>query len=361
MNNKNSDLTRILISGEYIYSRLGSLFPDSVFLDLNFNIISACSHVQQELGFREDELAGKSIACIERRGLLVKKLRQRLENGYFSDLEVDLNRKSGDTVRYTISGFHLGLISDMGEIIVLKLSNHQEAGILNQQLQLAKTQLDNFIYRTAHDIRGPLATIQGLVNLLKLRTDNSEIDRFIEMIDVHSKQLDERLHQLVYLAQAEDEPIEATHLVNFSELETHIRKVIEQNAFLDFLELKFVPHTESVHGINEILLRKLLTNIILYILTLEKKTEGTKIIVECNCNTSQLSVTIRSEGFAVDSIAKLGINEGTASMYTDLLQHSKLTHIFAAQKIAAKLKATVNIDFSSSECQQITVHCPVNR
>jgi hypothetical protein len=358
MNNHRIDLTRTVISTDYIFSHLSSLFPDSVFLDMSFNIIGVSAHVQQCLGFYNDELNGKSIASIERSGSLVEMLRHRLEMGYFADLEVELSKKSGDGIRYSISGFYLGLISDVNEIIVLKFSNQQETSILDQQLKLTKAQLDNFIYRTAHDIRGPLATIQGLVNLIKLRPDNNEIDRFVEMIDVHAKQLDERLHQLVYLAQSDDEHTEPTHVVNFYALETHIRKVIEQNAFLDFLELKFSQHTESITGINEVLLQLLVTNLILYILTLEKSASNTKILIACKSVPSLLSVTIRSVGFKVDNIVKKGINEGGASMYTDLLKHSKLTHIFAAQKIAAKLKASINIDFSSDESQQITIHCP---
>jgi hypothetical protein len=358
---KNIDITRTLISNDYIHAHLTSLFPESLFLDSSLKIIGVSQQIQHCLGFAGEQLNGKSISIIDDSGSLESVLTEQLQNGYFVDLQVKLKPKTGMAMQYCLSGFYLGLISDVSGIIVLKLCNQQEVSMLDQQLQLTKAQLDNFIYRTAHDIRGPLATIQGLSNLIKIRKDDSEIDRFTDLIDAHTKKLDECLSRLIYVAQVDDEETEPVYNVNFGDLETHIRKVIERNAFLDFLELNFTSFRESIKGVNEILLRKLVTNLILYILSLPKSTT-TKIHISCKCSVSSLTVEIRSSGFSDDHIDKKNINETAASMYTDLLTHSKRTHIFAAQKIASKLKATINIDFPTSDNQRLTISVPlVNR
>jgi hypothetical protein len=355
---KNIDITRTLISNDYIHAHLTSLFPESLFLDSSLRIIGVSQQIQHCLGFTGEQLNGKSISIIDDSGSLESVLTEQLKNGYFVDLQVNLKPKSGTAMQYCLSGFYLGLISHVSGIIVLKLCNRQELSMLDQQLQLTKAQLDNFIYRTAHDIRGPLATIQGLSNLIKIRKDDSEIDRFADLIDAHTKKLDECLSRLIYVAQVDDEETEPVYTVNFGDLETHIRKVIERNAFLDFLELNFTSFSESIKGVNEILLRKLVTNLILYLLSLQKSA-NTKIGICCKSLPSLLTIEIKSVGFIEDSIDKRNINETAASMYTDLLTHSKRTHIFAAQKIAAKLKAIINIDFPSSQNQQLTISVPL--
>jgi hypothetical protein len=359
---KNMDITRTLISSDYVHSHLTSLFPESIFLDLDFKIMGVSQQVLRSLGFTGDELQGEEISIIDGTGTFENILREQLNNGFFAELKIKLKPKEGEPIPFCLSGFYLGLISDMSGVIVLKLCNQQEISMLDQQLQLTKAQLDNFIYRTAHDIRGPLATVQGLINLIKMRKDDSEIERFTDLIDAHTKKLDECLARLIYVAQVDDEESEPLHIVNFGDLETHIRKVIEQNAFLDFLELNFSSFRESINGVNEILLRKLVTNLILYILSLTKNTTNTKISICCKCSALTLTIEIKSVGFIADNMDTNNINEAAASMYTDLLTHSKRTHIFAAQKIAAKLKASINIDFPSTQNQRLIISVPlVNR
>ncbi len=353
-----NDITQRLITREYIYSNLSSLFPDSVFLNTDFKILGLSAKIQQSLDYSSEEVCGQSISCLEESGSLEELLRQRLSSGFFSNEEVELRCRLGDTIKYSVSGFYLGLISDLSGIIVLKFCNQQEINILDRQLQLTKAQLDNFIYRTAHDIRGPLATIQGLTNLIKMRQDDDEVDRFIQLIDAHSKKLDERLSQLVYLAQVDDEETRPRYVVDFYEVETHLRKVIEQNAFVDFLELDFFALNEKLKGVNEVLLKKLLTNILLYFLSLQKSKPSNQIIVNWESDATQLIIHIRALGFVVDQSIQNGINEGGASMYTDLLKHSKLVHIFAAQKIAWKLKASIHNDSSPSEGHYLTISMP---
>ncbi len=358
MKEEERDITRTLISTEYIYSHLSSIFPDSVFLNLNFKILGISLNIQRSLGYSQDEVSGKSISCLEKEGTLEDTMRHHLTSGHFTDLKVSLSKKTGETLRYSISGFYLGLISDFSGIIVLKFYNRHEISILDQQIQLAKAQLDHFIYRASHDLRGPLATIQGLTNLLKVRTDNSEVDHFVQLINTHSQKLDERLSQLVYLAHVDEEHIEPSYVLCIYELETHIRKVIEQNAFIDFLEVHFSTVSECIKGVNEILINTLVTNLILYLLSLDKSIENNQVIIGCEMASSILTIRIKATGFHADPTIKKGINEGGALMYSDLIKYAKLTHIFAAQKVAWKLKSTILIDFPSEDVHHFTITIP---
>jgi light-regulated signal transduction histidine kinase (bacteriophytochrome) len=352
------DITRKIISSEFIQNNIYSLFPDSLFLDKDFNILGLSENIYRHLGFQAEELRGKSVSILENSGHLADALRVRLQNGYFNDEIISMRKQDGSTIPYVVSGFYLGMLTEYSGLIVLRCINRHEVEEIDRKLRQTKLQIDNFIYRTAHDLRGPLATIQGLVNLLKMRKDNSEVDRFTDMIEVHGKKLDERLHQLMYLAKV-DEPIQAPNFsLIVSELETALRKTIENNAFVDFLELIVTAQTPILHGYDEVQIRSMLTNILLYILTLPKCSTSSFIRINVIENFSDLKLTIKAEGFETDPDIRRSIHEIDPSTYTDLLQSSKFTYLFAAQKIALPLKALISVDHVGTDNEQFTISIP---
>src|SRR6187401_1410929 len=99
------DITRTLVSNDFIYNIIGSLFPDSVFLNSNFKIMSLSTNIQQSLGYAYEEICGKSISCLESSGELETIFRTRLQAGYFTGEEIKINKKWGGSLNYSISGF----------------------------------------------------------------------------------------------------------------------------------------------------------------------------------------------------------------------------------------------------------------
>jgi light-regulated signal transduction histidine kinase (bacteriophytochrome) len=304
---------------------------------------------------------GKSISILDDGAQLENMLISSLQRGYFSEEEVLIRKKWTGKLRYSISGFCLGMLTDFDGLIVLRFINKDEVNELSRELQQTKTQLDNFIYRTAHDIRGPLATIQGLVNLLRMRTDDNDVDRFIDLIDSHAQTLDERLYQLVYLAQADEGNNQPKYVIDFNALETNLRRVIEKNAFVDFLEMHFNGPQETVRGINEDLLGAMLNNLLQYLLSLPQTSVNDHIFCHLEIRSQALNISLRGLGFRVDQgIQKVIMDEGV-SIYTDLLQYSKFVHFFAAQKIAWKLKASIHVEFPAVDSVQFNIQIPINR
>jgi light-regulated signal transduction histidine kinase (bacteriophytochrome) len=223
---------------------------------------------------------------------------------------------------------------------------------------LTRQLVDDFIYRSAHDLRGPLATILGLVNLLRMRKDESEVDRFVDLIDAHARKLDERLHQLVYLAQSDDHSESPSNEIDAALLETHVRKIIEKNSFVDFLELSVTCPEMVITDFNEILLKSLLANAILHVLTLDKS--GTCCTIDIHIHASQdfLDVIIESKGFFSDPDFHTDIEENAVRVYGELLQSSKFTYFYAAKKIAAQLQAVMEIQKVDSAEERIVFRIP---
>lgn len=68
----------------------------------------------------------------------------------------------------------------------------------NQELQKLNNELDNFVYRVSHDLRAPLLSIKGLVNLI-FATENLEpnLKEYIQLIDVSVARLDDTIQEIL--------------------------------------------------------------------------------------------------------------------------------------------------------------------
>jgi signal transduction histidine kinase len=347
-----------LISDESIRQKLSSIFVDSIVVDNNFDVVVMSQNVLDFLEFRKEEVKNKNINYFAGELDLRSCLKDAIAGGYFDEKKVLLFSKTSRCIQAGISGFYLGLISDFNGYIILKIRNLDEVEQINQQLKKKTAELDRFIYSAAHDLRGPLATMKGLINLLKMRADNDEVDRFILLLDAHANKLDERLFRLVYLAQADQEKGLTQGVIDFSCIETTLRKIIEQNAFVDFLEFHYESPSQKVEGINNTFLSSMLSNTLLYLLALQMKTTAVQVFLKISLEQDGLHIIIDANGFETNQEMHDVIQHGEF-IYTDMIHYPQLMNFYAAQKIAWELNAKMRIHFLSMDKQHISILIPV--
>ena len=113
-----------------------------------------------------------------------------LERPYLTDQMKDIN--------FTMN-FILGIASTVLVVLfVIKRNNESEASLIankdklesmafelqtkNEELQKANDELDRFVYSTSHDLRAPLTTLLGLLDLTKSSDNNEEKIKYAEMM-----------------------------------------------------------------------------------------------------------------------------------------------------------------------------------
>ncbi|HWY35470.1 MAG TPA: PAS domain-containing sensor histidine kinase, partial [Nitrosopumilaceae archaeon] len=99
-----------------------------------------------------------------------------------------------------------------------------EKKIAEEKLQLINKELETFIYRASHDLRGPLASILGILNVSKLEGKNRNINEYISLIEICTKKMDETLSSLVQSITIKDTK-KLDDPINFEELidQTHTK------------------------------------------------------------------------------------------------------------------------------------------
>lgn len=92
----------------------------------------------------------------------------------------------------------------------------------NEQLSASRRDLDTFIYRLSHNIRGPLATLLGLTNIAKIDVTDPVTTDIIDKITITAKKLNDTLTQLITINTLLNAPLEPTD-ITLSQIVTNAR------------------------------------------------------------------------------------------------------------------------------------------
>lgn len=76
-----------------------------------------------------------------------------------------------------------------------------ELTVLNERLTYAVEELDNFYYRTSHNLRGPIARILGLVNLGKIESNDDMANQYFDLMRESANQMDNMLETIQHINQ----------------------------------------------------------------------------------------------------------------------------------------------------------------
>jgi signal transduction histidine kinase len=353
----NSDITRVIISDSHIKHRIGSIFSDSIILDNKFNFISISQNILDATGYSFSELSGQSFSLFSRAADLLKFLKQKLAPGYFEETHFEVSAKNNGSILYGISGFYLGLIADINGMIVLKLRNLDEINIIYEKLEEKTIELDRFVYLSAHALRGPLATIKGLINLAKNNKDTGELDFLIQQLDVFAEKLDDKLHRLIYFAESDkgnEAPDQNRSLQSvYDTLVESMKEASVDN------QINFKCETEGEflvvdHG--DIILA-LLKNIVLFFCQQNKNADN-QVVFDAYANQGATEIIIRSQGFHFSQ----ALTERLRSVnfgYSEILNYPELINCYAAKKIVLKLRG--KIQFLLPTCNEVIVMITIPR
>src|SRR5690606_16013309 len=98
---------------------------------------------------------------------------------------------------YTIN-FLVTLISSISIMyFLMDLHYHSQRTMIdkNEQLQKANAELDRFVYSASHDLRAPLSSLLGLIEVAKL--DHAAVDRYLDMMKAKIHDLEDFIKEII--------------------------------------------------------------------------------------------------------------------------------------------------------------------
>lgn len=123
--------------------------------------------------------------------------------------------------------------NELGELvfnwIALDISERVEFehSLEQKNIQLAKinNQMERFLYSTSHDLRSPLTTIMGLVNLLRVESSDQKVLDYAGKIEASAIRLDKIIKDIINFSKTTYKHIHSEYI----DLETLIWKVINSH------------------------------------------------------------------------------------------------------------------------------------
>src|SRR5690606_30819775 len=85
----------------------------------------------------------------------------------------------------------------LNEEINIRIQTEEKIQHTNQELSKRNTELDNFVYSVSHDLRAPIASVLGLINLAKKDTDSNMKDMYLDMINKSALQQDHFIKEIL--------------------------------------------------------------------------------------------------------------------------------------------------------------------
>lgn len=112
--------------------------------------------------------------------------------------------------------------------------NEKQIASKNTELTRLNTELDQFVYSTAHDLMAPLSSVRGLIHLSRVTENEKELRELIEMMDGRVDDLQKFIRDISDYSRN-------------TRLEVQMKKVQVSKLIRTILEnLRSHPHTEKV-------------------------------------------------------------------------------------------------------------------
>lgn len=117
-----------------------------------------------------------------------------------------------------------GSIQDISELVKAE-ETLAETKRASEKLRL---EFERFIYSASHDIRSPISSIQGLINIMKMEFQDMNAMNLVDLMSVSINRLDRFVKAIVTFAQNSKQEIKLTH-IDFQEILDTVLNQLKQH------------------------------------------------------------------------------------------------------------------------------------
>ncbi|HCW07056.1 MAG TPA: hypothetical protein DGG95_06795 [Cytophagales bacterium] len=233
----------------------------------------------------------------------------------------------------------------------------KELELANKELNLVNLELDNFIYKSSHDIKGPLARLIGLCNVALLDVSDPKAKQYLTKLSETSKNLSEIFERLRTVSDI-NAAVLTVEKIHFTEM---IKRVKSRLKVLEgFNEITFKEKIEPVEFESDpMLLETIFNNLLENAVKFQKKStqfnKFIEIIVKRSDGTLQISFIDNGIGIQEKNDSEL------FSMFTNAaLEHKTIgLGLYIVKQCAAKLNGNVRIVPNSNQYTEFELTLPL--
>jgi signal transduction histidine kinase len=184
------------------------------------------------------------------------------------------------------------------QIDQVRLETLKELEQKNKELELANDELDHFVYSASHDLKAPLSSILGLINIAKYEVKDDKIMDYFVRIENRVDRLTLFIKEVIEISRNSRTDIKAEPV----DLNQLIDEIIENNNYIEGMEKIDFNKKIEVDGsilIDKARLEVILNNVISNAIKYSDAKKESKIEISADKTKSQYKITIKDNGIGI--------------------------------------------------------------
>ncbi len=171
--------------------------------------------------------------------------------------------------------------------------------IRNSKLKVSNDDLDSFVYRASHDLRSPLASIMGVINIVKTEKDVTKIKDYMKYQERSVKKLDDLIQDILDLSRNAKFDV----FIEPIDLKLFIISCIESFSYMEeFNKIQILIDTPDLFIVNtdtrrlKVILNNLLSNALRYF---DVEKEQSYLKIKGNYKQGNICLTFEDNGIGI--------------------------------------------------------------
>ncbi len=283
----------------------------------------------------------------------IKDVKQLLsKNLPVSQREIQLVRPSNGQLVWVNLTAVPSASSDVFNVILRDISQQQEN---LAELQRVNQELDNFVYHSSHDLRSPLRSILGLVQILKLDSDPKERNKCLDLIEDSVDRLDVIVTEMLSLSRNRNinDPIQSINtMVEINNAIEHFyTEYKDQGLFFKTDIRQAVPFFSDMARVR-IIINNLISNAIKF---KDPQKDAPIVSIAVRCTAQQFTLIVKDNGIGIPEDK----HESIFEMFVRVNERSGSgLGLYTVKHVIEKLEGTINVQSAVGEGTTITVELP---
>ena len=223
-----------------------------------------------------------------------------------------------------------------------------------KELVRSNQELDTFLYRASHDLKGPITRLLGLTQLAKLDNKNSKEIDYIDIIELSSIDMNKTLNKLINIHSINTKPV-SNDTIDIKALFDRIIKPyelqIKGSKIKIELNLDAAPNLTCDESLLKIIIENLLENSITF-----KRVTRPRIIFSLASNRNKIVMKMEDNGLGIDSEYKTKIFQ----MFfrgSEISQGNGLG-LYLVKKAIDKLGGNIEVDSEEGKFTSFSISIP---